>query len=772
MKKWKILLSTICLWCILSGTLLCMKDSFLLDWWKIPYIETRSFFISCFIVAIYQKKKTAITGILVSVLGTAFAIVSSQAIILKEYVTLYNQVLHMINARYLTDYRYLDNLRPETGSTFIIFILALFLGFWLGIFFVTGKFRTISLLPIPAFIVIGLLLGYAPSVRTLLLLLAGSGIWYVSSGLTEDEAIRKEKILALLCMGAAVLCSLIVLKPTSTKLLKYSREWMKFQLSLEDTVLAFADGQGWFPNYFDNRYETPNKVTLSNQKPRLTDEDMFRITISERPISIIYMKKFTGEVYQNGSWESVEGNEEVQENLDSDYSSFSVFHETTLEMELELLGEKENVVLIPYGQQFHTVEQATGAVYYNDVYDNEITEPYKQLPEGQLKRLRDAAQELMSDTDFNQYEWYNNLEAFIVSDEFYSYESIIQYDNISGTIILQGYTLESDMVKEFIQKDTYYSFDLKPVPKEQDFAEYFLFEQKKGFCVHYATTGTLLLRAMGIPSRYASGYIIMPSDFEENEDGSFTAVVKKKRAHAWTEVLQGGSLRLWGVQLQWEPVEMTPPAYINALRREDSQDSLEETVGGVEQQMREENQKENTPKQEEAPKPENNTESEPIQEKLADEKAFYIKDSYFSRAVKMVLLLFGLIFVLMMCLLLRRVWILSKRKKLFLNGEPKQAVSDITKETLRILKALGYEKDPAVTELDYGIFVQKRLDCIWEDEFIKFITIARLNTYGNEVITEEQRQHMYQVYIRIAAFAKTQGKAGKRLYWKYVSLIL
>lgn len=75
-----------------------------------------------------------------------------------------------------------------------------------------------------------------------------------------------------------------------------------------------------------------------------------------------------------------------------------------------------------------------------------------------------------------------------------------------------------------------------------DFVEHFL-ELGRGYCVHFATAGALLLRMQGIPARYASGYLA-------HLDGEGEASVLDSNAHAWVEIYLDG----YG----WHPVEMTP----------------------------------------------------------------------------------------------------------------------------------------------------------------------------------------------------------------------
>jgi len=61
--------------------------------------------------------------------------------------------------------------------------------------------------------------------------------------------------------------------------------------------------------------------------------------------------------------------------------------------------------------------------------------------------------------------------------------------------------------------------------------EDFLFNQKKGFCEHYAAAFTLLMRAAGIPARMVAGY----HGGTYNSAGGFL-VVRQSDAHAWSEV--------------------------------------------------------------------------------------------------------------------------------------------------------------------------------------------------------------------------------------------
>lgn len=62
----------------------------------------------------------------------------------------------------------------------------------------------------------------------------------------------------------------------------------------------------------------------------------------------------------------------------------------------------------------------------------------------------------------------------------------------------------------------------------EDFAMWFFQEAEEGYCVHFATTAAVLLRAAGVPARYVTGYAV---NVRANREESVSA----RQAHAWVE---------------------------------------------------------------------------------------------------------------------------------------------------------------------------------------------------------------------------------------------
>lgn len=86
-------------------------------------------------------------------------------------------------------------------------------------------------------------------------------------------------------------------------------------------------------------------------------------------------------------------------------------------------------------------------------------------------------------------------------------------------------------IEEYLSNNYKYTLNPRSTPRNRDFADYFLFEQKQGYCTYYASAMTLMVRSLGIPSRYVEGYAL-PS---EPESGN-TYYVTNEQAHAWVEV--------------------------------------------------------------------------------------------------------------------------------------------------------------------------------------------------------------------------------------------
>lgn len=166
-----------------------------------------------------------------------------------------------------------------------------------------------------------------------------------------------------------------------------------------------------------------------------------------------------------------------------------------------------------------------------------------------VKVLRNAMQFY---TRQQEYEEFVNQAYTSVSEE----QKKVLLDQIKGFKTYDGdlETLREDIliVKEYLQQETSYTLSPGRVPEGKDFVNYFLFENKKGYCSHYASAATLFFRSMGIPARYVEGYLAKSGKFDYGTkyQGNITVNLTDENAHAWVEVYITG----YG----WIPIEVTP----------------------------------------------------------------------------------------------------------------------------------------------------------------------------------------------------------------------
>lgn len=89
-----------------------------------------------------------------------------------------------------------------------------------------------------------------------------------------------------------------------------------------------------------------------------------------------------------------------------------------------------------------------------------------------------------------------------------------------------------------------YSLDAFKPAKGQNTLDFFLNQKKSGFCIHFATSLTLMLRHSGIPSRLVTGFSINTNGTSKTYDVPYAA------AHAWTE--------FYVENIGWVAIDATP----------------------------------------------------------------------------------------------------------------------------------------------------------------------------------------------------------------------
>ncbi|GAB4448447.1 MAG: transglutaminaseTgpA domain-containing protein [Chloroflexi bacterium OHK40] len=99
-----------------------------------------------------------------------------------------------------------------------------------------------------------------------------------------------------------------------------------------------------------------------------------------------------------------------------------------------------------------------------------------------------------------------------------------------------------------------YNENIPSPPPGADPVDWFLFEQREGYCDYFASAMVIMLRAEGVPARWVRGYAGGEFDAERG-----VYVVRESVAHSWPEVYFPG--------FGWERFEPTPASYTSLPNR-------------------------------------------------------------------------------------------------------------------------------------------------------------------------------------------------------------
>jgi len=116
-------------------------------------------------------------------------------------------------------------------------------------------------------------------------------------------------------------------------------------------------------------------------------------------------------------------------------------------------------------------------------------------------------------------------------------------------------------VNAFFQSQYQYTLDLDHTGPHPTPLANFLLETRKGHCEYFATATVLILRACGIPARYAAGYAV-----KEYSPLEKLFVVRSRHAHAWTLAYIDGSWQNWDTtSATWAAVEAANASKLNII---------------------------------------------------------------------------------------------------------------------------------------------------------------------------------------------------------------
>lgn len=305
-------------------------------------------------------------------------------------------------------------------------------------------------------------------------------------------------------------------------------------------------------------------------------------------------------------------------------------------------------------------------------------------------------------------------------------------------------------VQNYLSENTEYTLEPGTTPDGEDFIEYFLFKNRKGYCVHYATAATMLFRSMGIPARYVEGYradkdTLHEQDVVSMEGASLwhTVDLTDRYAHAWVEIYISG----YG----WIPVEVTK-AYLNLEENENTSKTPVATAKSAEKSTKKPSSTINPTNHTAAPQ------SGATQEKV-DYTPYY----------KICYVILGLAVILAVTAL--RYLIITKRH------QRQEGLEDANKvvyfyytrmeQILRLQKKCGKKQCLRQLLKEQAI----SLDGVDVREWLHFYETMNDYTYSKEGVTKHQVEEVKRLYEMVRNAYYREKKIWMCWYYKYIRCI-
>ncbi|MGN0204142.1 MAG: transglutaminase domain-containing protein [Coprococcus sp.] len=711
------------------------------------------------------------------------------------------------------------HLEPITGNPSIsgeglvplLIVLAAFLILSVGVTTVKWRLGTVPVILSVLILVASLMVDCFPSVITVsLLMIAGAGLIVLSFSVEPVfdgrpvSRIYVKSCLFTLCMMLVILAVSYLAAEgyVAGKMRSYYDSIKAYPQQMISAVEGMLSGKNGNVSPLEKLQNLTgfnfldDSGRLTNRAPIQTGTVTLEVDTDRKPEEQIYLKNYTGAYYNTNKeqWESV--NDTDLKNIyeswrSSEYWSYDeakqllaiqLYHclktlSLTPKCSYEITDRGiSNCTWVPYGIDSGGLIMEGDSIFQSS--SRSIFDGFQMTDGGELAEIFDST---LIDSDVQ-----------LLIDEYTAYvrDTYLEIPDGMGALTeryRQLYESYGDVGVsqwiEMIQDDLaesciYEKYDLENPPEGSNLIDDFYGRQKRGYCIHFASAGVMLLRMAGIPARYVTGYVVWPDDFIYNDEtGLYHADITGYRGHAWVEIYDSDS----GV---WLPVDMTPADSVrdqgqnsqnqsestkteteNRTQDRDSEsskdgeadESAEDNMDDTEESSETVSGIVNTPETFDGNRSESNRNddgsirnqsggnSEDNQvEHLKDGEAESENDGYFHPAsVAAVLIL--IILCVVYCYIR---WSREKRQR-FSRSNRNKAVLSMEWHLMETMEKAGWKPEKKLSDWEYAAWVQGKIDTLEEGEYLYFMEKLHQAAYSEEMLTEEEYQKCYATYQKI-----------------------
>lgn len=292
-----------------------------------------------------------------------------------------------------------------------------------------------------------------------------------------------------------------------------------------------------------------------------TGKPELEIQLGNAPTETLYLYRFKGGNYDNGEWEN---------NHDNNITSYIAYHQNISSDIINNYYLVKQLLSNPFSSTNEEIPNTASIKFLDQSFLSDFNFTDLKTYYGNEPTWIDNRSTFMfyprnsfkldfTNAQYSEYRWlissfkqaqYGYIQAIQSIYTQYPEQTLPRLKKLCSETPLSGLDEVTSFIVYTLSTNAAYTTTPGTANKNQDIIEYFLFENHKGYCVHYASTAALMYRMYGIPARYVSGYSVPSSDFTQQTDGTYTAKISDKQAHAWVEIY----LENYG----WVPVDFTP----------------------------------------------------------------------------------------------------------------------------------------------------------------------------------------------------------------------
>ncbi|MGN0437045.1 MAG: transglutaminase domain-containing protein [Lachnospiraceae bacterium] len=394
---------------------------------------------------------------------------------------------------------------------------------------------------------------------------------------TQDAKVFFHTLLFTAVLGICMVTATSVIFPKAAFEASFKKDTLREETA--DTIGNFLL-LGFFGMY--NRYDNTGGLAegqlggVANVRPDYQTD----LIVSYTPYSAeaVYLKGYTGALYDQNQWYTLydvtgfEDKPDISIFMDESMKSeaFDLMQDWMSqepysargEMQIKNVGAKPDYMYIPYYTLLENYDfSATDFMFSKwgiPLWQSKVYEYYpKQEWDSELFRQQPEDMYLTNVNEIYLDVPENNQKVIETECE----KIGLTKDMSVGEIVTE--------VQNYFDENIPYTLKPGALPQDEDFVNFFLTKNRKGYCAHFASAATLIFRQMKIPARYVEGYAFsmetaLASD--ENKElkyddyfsgyasfGRSTVLdveVNDSMAHAWVEIYVDG--------FGWIPIEVTP----------------------------------------------------------------------------------------------------------------------------------------------------------------------------------------------------------------------